>query len=79
MAWATACWPSLIVNGSLAGYASLPIQVPAPVSVNDTSLASPKLRPSPLGPSSVKENSPTWACHYHFSEAGSAMAKHILH
>ena len=78
MAWAIVHWPSLMVNGSAGTYASLPIQVPALVSVNDASLASPKLRP-PLGLSSVKQNCTTWACHYHFCEAGSAMAKHILH
>ena len=47
MAWAIAHWPSCIVKGSAARYASLPTQVPAPVSVIVVFLASSKLRPSP--------------------------------
>ena len=45
MAWAIAHLPSCMVKESAAGYADLPTQVPAPVSVDTTSLASPKLRP----------------------------------
>ena len=67
MAWVIACQPSLMVHGLVARYVGLPIQVPAPVSVNHTSFASPKLRTHSLGPSSIKENSPTRACHYCFS------------
>ena len=38
-AWVIVHWPSCIVKGSVARYAGLPTQVPAPVSVNAVSLA----------------------------------------